>query len=93
MNKEKTFANMNSIEQNKLAEDICMTQPLGKRGLNEYMGEEYANDVILNRTARQIKRDIAWFQKMIIDGQLHKSYDQSFKRLSSYLQSGRETNE
>ena len=30
---EKTFANMNSIEQDKLANDICMAQPLGKRGL------------------------------------------------------------
>lgn len=72
MTKEKTFANMNSIEQNRLANDICMTQPLGKRGLNEYMGEEYANDVILNRTAKQIKKDIAYFQKMIIEGGLHK---------------------
>ena len=64
MNKEKTFANMNSIEQNKLAEDICMTQPLGKRGLNEYMGEEYANDVILNRTATEIKKDIKLWENL-----------------------------
>ena len=63
---------MNSMEQEKLANDICMTQPLGKRGLNEYMGEEYANDIILDRTASQIKKDIAWFQKMIINGGLHK---------------------
>ena len=69
---EKTFANMNSIEQDKLANDICMTQPLGKRGLNEYMGEEYANDVILNRTATEIKKDIKWFQEMIINGRLHR---------------------
>jgi hypothetical protein len=49
-----------------------MTQPLGKRGLNEYMGEEYANDVILNRTATEIKKDIKWFQEMIINGRLHR---------------------
>ena len=36
------------------------------------MGEEYANDVILNRTATEIKKDIRWFQEMIINGKLHR---------------------
>ena len=68
---EKTFAEMSDSEQEKLANDICMTQPLGKRGLNEYMGEEYANEIIFGRTSSQIKKDIAWFEKMIIKGGLH----------------------
>lgn len=72
MTKEKTFAQMSDSEQESLANDICMTQPLGKRGLNEYMGEEYANNIIFNRTPTQIKKDIAWFEKMIINGGLHK---------------------
>ena len=89
---------MNSMEQDRLANDICMTQPLGKRGLNEYMGEEYANDVIYNRTARQIKRDIAWFQEMIIDGGLHKSNEttdwKEVKELMANMREDRgETNE
>ena len=72
MAKEKTFAQMSDFEQESLANDICMTQPLGKRGLNEYMGEEYANDIIFDRTASQIKKDIAFFEEMIIKGGLHK---------------------
>ena len=49
-----------------------MTQPLGKRGLDEYMGEEYANDIVYDRTLNQIKKDIAFFEEMIIKGGLHK---------------------
>jgi hypothetical protein len=68
---EKKFAEMSDSEQEKLANDICMTLPLGKRGLDEYMGEEYANGIIFDRTPSQIKKDIAWFEKMIIKGGLH----------------------
>ena len=71
MTKEKTFEQMSDSEQESFANDICMTQPLGKRGLNEYMGEDYANNIIFNRTPTQIKKDIAWFEKMIIKGGLH----------------------
>ena len=72
MEKEKTYGLMNDFEQGRVVDDVCMTQPVGKRGLDEYMGEEYANSIVYDRTPTQIKKDIAWFQKMIIDGGLHK---------------------
>ena len=46
MKKEKTYGEMNDSEKARVVDEVCMTQPLGKRGLDEYMGEEYANDIV-----------------------------------------------
>ena len=72
MKKEKTYGEMNDSEKARVVDEVCMTQPLGKRGLDEYMGEEYANDIVYDRTLNQIKKDIAFFEEMIIKGGLHK---------------------
>jgi len=70
-NIEKTYDEMNDEERSILEIEICFSQPLGKRGLDEFMGVEYANSVVYTRTAKQIKKDIKTFQELIIEGKHH----------------------
>ena len=70
-NIEKTYDEMSDDERERLANDICMSDPLGKRGLEEFMGVEYANQTIFSRTTSQIKKDIKTFQELIIEGKHH----------------------